>query len=284
MILDKIAASPYATGIDLSKWNELFDIDTAVFKDVHDVLDFVMIRAGYGAADGTIHKDEKFDVYWGELLQHPETLRAVYWYFSSHSSWEAQRDKLFSIMENKDFDFWELDFEKRYNVQSAGFALTAIRFVKAMAREYPNKRVLIYSNKYDYRDWLRSETVECDLIPYHHAQYPWTSWDNITAYFLKWWDGVFTNRTYQPALPPSRGGSWDIWQVGANTDVGKLLGLGSEDVDVNVSKKKFNDFVMWVGWPKRWQKEPEPKPEPVTVDRNEVLNEAIAAIEGIKDA
>ena len=135
-LLDLLINSPYATGVDVSKWQDSFDIDLVDVRMALEVLDFVMLRAGYGSTDGRAYIDPKFNEFFLELVQHPEPLRAVYWYFSSHVAWEVQRDKLFAIIDGLDIDFLVLDFERHYNVKSAGFALTAVRMLKAIQNIY----------------------------------------------------------------------------------------------------------------------------------------------------
>lgn len=284
-LITMLGNSPYATGIDISKWNTSFDIDVADRSEVVDILDFVDVRAGYGDAKGKVHTDPRFGVYWNELREHPYTLRGVYWYFSSHSPWERQRDHFFALMEGLDFDYLTLDFENPFNVRSAGFALTAIRFLKAMQAWAPNARVLLYSNKYIYNDWLLRYTSECNEWPYHHAQYPWTNWSTITSYFLSWWAQVIENRTKQPALPKARMGKWEKWQIVAKSGLGKSLGIGSEDVDISIARRPLEQFVEWIGKPKRMKTvEPPPNPMPPHPNmRNLILDEAIRAIEAIQD-
>jgi len=145
-MIENLLNSKYATGIDISKWNDKFDIDKLPnFRQVLDILDFVIQRVGYANAGGC-HKDERLDEFYAELVEHPEILRGAYWYFASTTSWEEQLSVFLALLDGKQYDFYVLDFEQIYNTKSAGFALTAIRFIKRVQEKYPDAKVLLYSN------------------------------------------------------------------------------------------------------------------------------------------
>lgn len=258
--------SIYGTGIDISKWNEKFDIDTPNLKVILKILDYVVLRMGYGGYGGTPAKDVKFDEFWAELLQHPEIMRMLYWYFSSEVPWETQLEFVCSMLDDIGLDwewFW-LDVEAINNKKSAGFALTAIRFLKAMKQRYPTKKIGLYSNKYFYQDWLRAYTAEVDEWPFWIAQYPWGNWiTNLTQYFVSWWDAVFTTLTKRPSMPSSRSADeWEIWQLSDKTGFGEFFGLGGRDVDINITRRTWQQFIEYTGIPDRWKTTPEPPPDP----------------------
>ena len=50
---------------------------------------------------------------------------------------------------------------------------------------------------------------------------------------------------------------WEIWQVADKTGFGKFLGLGTRDVDFNITKRIRSKFIEWLGKPKRWGNEPD---------------------------
>jgi hypothetical protein len=287
-LLDMIALSPNATGIDISYWQSKFDIDKLDTEKILAILDFVFLRIGYGSQDGKIKEDHKFREFWQELVDHPEILRGLYWYFSSHSSWEEQRDAVFEILDslNGHWEMFALDFESLYNKKSAGFALSAVRFMKAVQKRYPGKRVLLYAGKYDYSGWLKFYTDEVDDWALWHAQYPWQHWYNLTAWFMNWWGGIFAKLAKSPSLAKSRDGRYEIWQVAAKTLLGRALGVGSLDVDINISRRTLKDFTEWLGVPERLktdQPEPPPEPDDDTMTNEERLDDheiRIANLEG----
>jgi len=259
-LIEIIANSPYFTSIDLSKWKESFDIDTEDLEVILQILDGVIIRMGYGGATtGNAYKDIRFDEFWAELLQHPEIIRMFYWYFSSETLWELQRDKIFEILEEigDDWEVFWVDMEAINNKRSAGFALTGLRLAKAIKAKYPDKKVGIYSNKYIYQDWLRYYSEEYDDWDMWIAQYPWADWvASISSYFVNWWNQVFTTLTKRPPMPASRGADdWELWQIGDKTGLGNFLGLGKPNVDFNISRRSLGGFKDWIGNVKRWKPE-----------------------------
>ena len=263
-LLEMMQETINGTGIDISKWNEIFDIDTPDLKVILQILDFVVLRMGYGGTDGKPWKDIKFDEFWAELLQHPEIMRMLYWYFSSEVPWEDQLEFVCNMLDDigDDWEVFWLDLEAINNKKTAGYALTAIRFLKAMQKRYPNKRIGLYANKYFYKDNLRVYTAEVDGWAYWVAQYPWGNWiTNVTEYFINWWAMVFSSLTKKPSMPPSRGADdWEIWQVGDRTGFGKFLGLGGRDVDINITRRTWANFILWVGKPSRWGGVTPPEP------------------------
>ena len=279
--------SPFATGVDISSWASKFDIDTEDLAAILLILDFVVLRMGYGGwGSKRPVKDPKFDEFWQELLDHPEIIRMFYWYFQSETPWESQMEFVCSMLDDLGDDweaFW-LDLEQINNTKSAGYALTAVRFLKAMQRRYPNKRIGLYANRYFYHDWLKFYTNEFDDWPYYVAGYPWRNWiTNLTSYFYEWWEKVYATLAKTPTMPKGRGeDDWEIWQVSDKTGFGKFLGVGTRDIDLNISRRIKSEFVKWLGKPKRWSNEPiEP---PVEEDCIEWQEKAIKLLGDFKDA
>ena len=266
-----IIDSPFATGIDISSWREKFDIDTEDLRIILLILDFVVLRMGYGGyGSHKPTKDKKFDEYWQELLDHPEIIRMFYWYFQSETPWEDQLEFVCDMLDKFGGNweaFW-LDLESINNHKSAGYALTAVRFLKEMQRRYPDKKIGIYANRYFYHDWLRKYTKEVDNWPLYIAMYPWKNWvSNLTYAFFKWFDKVFATLTDRPTMPYGRGeDDWEIWQVGAKTGFGKFLGTGNRDVDFNITRRIKSKFVEWLGKPKRWSDTPDVPDVPDTTE------------------
>lgn len=255
-ILTVLEESQFATGIDISYYNDKFDIDIATEPDVLEILDFVILRAGFGSKSGSAYKDTKFDIFYSELEEHPLPLRGAYWYFSSNVNWKIQADKFISILKDKDIDFIVLDIEKYYNKKSEDFAYNAMNWLEYITETFKNKRILIYSNKYIYRDWIRIFTPKCDNYPYWQAQYWWSTWkvsNSLLARFMIFLQGVFTSGNIDPSLPSSREGRWDIWQVGDKTNLAKSLGVGGTNLDINVTNKTKEEFIEWIGVPSRWE-------------------------------
>jgi len=162
-----------------------------------------------------------------------------------------------------------VDGERIFNNKSAQFAGYAYYFLKQLQKDFPDKRVKFYSNRYDYSDWF-DRYYDFDQFPYHHAQYPWARWDNVGAYYipqlLQFIKDVFSGSA-KPNLPPSRD-DYVLWQVGANTGLGYELGFGADYLDINVSSMSLEDFREWSGIYNRWNPDTDPKPE---VTRSEMV-------------
>jgi hypothetical protein len=266
-ILEVIQASDLATGVDVSRYNTGVSFDEAEFQGVLDVVDYMMVRASSGRADGTVYIDPALDKFYAELEAYPHIVRDAYHYLSSASSWTKQYDVFMAAIDGLDFEILTLDGERIYNVKSAQFAGYAYYFLMQLQKDFPDKRVKFYSNKYDYFDWF-DRYYDFDKFDYHHAQYPWARWDNVSAYYLpqlyQFIEDVFSG-AYKPNLPPSRS-DYIMWQVGANTGIGLELGFGADYLDVNVSSMMLEELREWSGLFKRWGADiPEPPQNPVEV-------------------
>jgi GH25 family lysozyme M1 (1,4-beta-N-acetylmuramidase) len=267
-ILEVIKASHLATGVDVSKYNGGVDFDEAEFIDTLDVIDYMMVRASSGVADGTVYIDPMMEKFYAELTEYPHIVRDAYHYLSSHSSWIKQYDVFMEAIDGLDFDILTVDGERIYNVKSAQFAGYAYYFLKQLQKDFPNKRVKFYSNKYDYFDWF-DRYYDFDQFDYHHAQYPWARWDNVNTYYLQQFY-QFINDTfsgnYKPNLPPSRN-DYIVWQVAAYTGIGKELGFQADYLDINVSSMPLEEFRTWAHLYDRWQPEGvEPPNNPPHID------------------
>lgn len=270
-ILDLIRKSEFATGADFSHHKGTWTLDDIDMERFCEVMDFAILRAGYGAQNGGIYKDRNFEVNYQTADKHRKQdkiegkehglLIGVYWYFSSHSPWEDQYSAFMLFCEGKEFDFYVLDFEQMYNEKTAGFAITALRFMKKLHNE-TGRKVLLYCNKYTYVDWIYKFTKEVNNFPMWIAQYPWQNWTSgLTEWFKAWWTAVFAKLERRPAMPSVRpSDDWEIWQVISASGIGNELGFSSEELDFNVTRRKKADFYAWIG-----KKVEPPKPtEPPT--------------------
>jgi hypothetical protein len=276
-MLDLLEQTEYATGADASHWKGEWNPANVDMEMFQAVMDFMVIRAGYGAGDGTIHQDKKFESRYATLLKFPHILRAPYWYFSSQSSWQSQYAFFVKQLEGKVFDFIVLDFEKYYNKRTAAFANGAVYFMEALKHNFPGKRIFFYANKWDYKDWMKPFSDGADSFPYWIAQYPWKNWiANFTDWFKKWWHDLFVSGTRRPGMPnwlPQD--HWELWQVIDASGIGQELGFDSDELDFNVSRRKKEDFIEWIGVPERWGVE-EPTPPPAQGYSKEDLEKARA--------
>ena len=245
-MLEQIRNSEYATGADFSHHKGDWDLSNVDMELFAEVMDFMILRAGYGAGAGTIHKDTKFDANYAIASKHNVALGA-YWYFSSNSSWLDQLNAFYEYTGDKKFDFFVLDFEKAYNTKGQKFADMAVAFHKQLAYDKHPKRCLLYVGKYTYKDWLSPYTDYFDDVPLWIAQYPWTNWlTTLTEYFKNWWSDVFGDGSRDPSLPPGKD-DWEIWQVVASSGIGNELGFTSDSLDFNITRRTKEDFYDWLG-------------------------------------
>jgi hypothetical protein len=277
-ILDIIVGSGLATGIDVSRYNGAADFDQAEFTKTLEIIDYCMVRASSGVSDGTIYIDPALDTFYAELEEHPHIVRDFYHYLSSHSSWTAQYDKFMKAIDGLAFEWLTLDGEKIFNEKSSAFALSAYRFMQQLQKDFPDKRIKFYSNRYDYSDWF-DYYYDFDQFMYHHAQYPWSKWE-VSSYYvpqlLQHLKDIFGGvRT--PSLPPSRK-DYEMWQIGANTGIGKELGFVADYLDVNVSRRPLDEFRTFSHLERRWVSDGSVISIPSVPMTNEELTEKVIAL------
>ena len=250
--LEIIANTKFATGIDVSKWRgELLNLN---FEDktISKILDFIIIRAGYVAFDTkTITTDEQFENNYKMLEDNPEVIRGVYWYNASFYSWEEQFDFFVDQLETKDFDFIALDYEDMYNDMSADFADDTVLFMDALIEEFPTKKVFLYSHRHFYDEFIAGRHEPFNLWV---AEYPKTHWTSISHWNVHNFLTKVMDGTYQPQMPRTLfQDDWEIWQFADRTGIGHLFGIETDNVDINVTKRTYQEFVKFVGIPERWK-------------------------------
>jgi len=262
-ILDLISKSPYATGADFSHHKGNWDLSKVDMEIFEKVMDFIVLRAGYGAQNGGIYKDVNFDKNYSIASKLGIPLGA-YWYFSSHSDWKRQLGAFLLFCEGKDFSFFVMDFEQYYNEKSSVFALNTIKFMKELQTRFPNKRIILYANRYDYKDWLSPYTSEGKNFPFWIAQYPYANWANgLTDQFKSFWEKVFLTLEYKPTMPPERqANDWEMWQVVSASNIGIELGFDSDELDFNITRRKKQEFYDWLSFVSQPEPPVPPIPEP----------------------
>jgi len=252
----------HAIIIDISKWQAWFDLDApGVMADILTAIDGIIIRIGYANAWG-IYKDPKAESYYAEMEQHPEPVRGLYFYFSPFQPWENQVAKFLEWIKEKSFDFilWDVEEQPTTEALWASYSITGIRALKTLQRAYPNKRVIVYTRK-DIYIKLRKYSAEWDNWPYHHAQYPFGTWAILSEWILTILGKIISGKG-TPDLPPSRNGRYTLRQFGDKTGLGKEFGVGSNNIDINVTRETRADFIRWLGT--RETPQPEPVPDPIT--------------------
>jgi GH25 family lysozyme M1 (1,4-beta-N-acetylmuramidase) len=230
-----------AHGIDVSKWQRYFDASV----NPGDI-QFIVIRTSYG-----MMTDERYS----KMLEsiQPVPLRGAYHYFSSASPWQSQAKLYLNLVRDAGFHFHCLDIESAYNKKSAGFAQAARKWM-VHVKEATGQPVVLYTNPNIYNTWL---------APYGDWMKEWPLW--VAQYFNE------PGRNRKPILP--RGvDAWALWQYSADTPPnkkGKVYGVGSGNIDLNVYNGTLEELEQWLGLgaPEEIVEEPEvPAEEPVPVE------------------
>lgn len=209
-----------AHGIDLSKWDVSFDPTKAT-----EQLDFVVQRASY-----RITKDELFDALNVGVQKVP--VRLAYHYLNSDTAWSTQYDKFMSVVADKNFHAYVVDFESAFNVMSPEFAKMAWDFAKRVVTD-TGKRCLLYTNFYGYRDYLIPSQTKYGI-----------NWNNVDLWIAQYW--TTPNPNAVPNLPDGRVG-WNMWQY-TDKGNGALYGTGrSTACDLNVFNGTLDDMKKFLG-------------------------------------
>lgn len=217
--------------IDLSKWNQGFDLANIAAED-GAVVDGVILRSGYGL------KPDRLFAAFVQAAQ-PLPVRGAYHYYSSGSPWEAQAQFFLRQVEGKGLHFYVLDFETAYNSKSAGFALGAQKWLEYVAAR-TGKKVLLYTNPSTYSEWLSTHGDWMAAWPLWIAQYPYPNWNEYL-------DRIRTQTTIQPWLPKGRR-DWSLWQYSADgNSKGAHFGVKSRHVDLNVFNGSVDELHKWAG-------------------------------------
>lgn len=283
-MLDLIRNSPYATGADFSHWKGDWDLSKVDMAMYAEVMDFVILRVGYGAADGRQYIDSKFHHNYDIASQHNIPILG-YWYFSSNSPWNRQLEKYVEYVGDRELYGHVNDVEDAYNTASSSFGRGAVSFLKGLEATYPGKRAIVYAGPSNYMDLIRNWDAEIDRFPYWVARYPWynwTDWDKWPAYtvqrFKDFWTNLFGSWSeWKPPMPRTRGeDDWEIAQVIAASGIGNELGFASDELDFNVTRRTKDEFYKWLGW----EFEPE---EPGEDDDMEKIDLILEKMEELRD-
>ncbi|MBW2559122.1 MAG: hypothetical protein JRD69_09890 [Deltaproteobacteria bacterium] len=208
-----------AYGIDISKYQISFNPPAETPLPI----DFVIQRLSYG-----LMRDEKIVELYTPVKKIP--LRGAYHYFSSGSPWKDQADFFEMLVSERDFHFVALDFESAYNQKSRDFSENAGKFLAQMRQSFPDKRALLYTNPSIYKNWMM----------------PYSSW--MTAYPL--WISNPRIPSGPDRVPGMKGMDrvdYEIYQYEFINLKGRKYGVESWSLDMDVSRRSYDDFRDWLG-------------------------------------
>ncbi len=265
-ILAQMAGSGHATGPDLSKWNVSFDLDEAPEDSAlaQDVVDLVDARVSVAYSNGGVEIDPLWEKIYTEMEEHPDKVRMGYAFLNKSEPWTVQYDKFLEAIDGKELEILEADAEHHHlynnltdNWRDAErFAGITYYFLAQLEKDFPGKIAMLYTN-YPTYVLLRQYYPALDRFALHYARFPYSYWYNLPSHwepsFRAWVMSVFSGEA-QPVLPPTRMPTdWDIWQLGDHTGLGYELGVsGSDNIDINISRRKLEEFREWSGLYKRW--------------------------------
>lgn len=237
-------------GIDISKYQVSFSPPMIPPNPI----DFCIQRTGYG-----LRQDERYEELWDGVKQIP--IRGAYHYFSSAVGWEHQANFFMETQAKHDYHFLALDIEVYYNKKSEGFWWGAKRFIDKVAKD-TGKKVLVYTNPNVYKTWL---------LPYGDWMKDYPLW--IAQYWLAY------SPEKNPGMYRMKRTDWKFYQY-TDKAKGASYGVRSGGIDLNVFNGTAEQLLDWVGISDNTSDKP-----PITDSeiRNEILNEAMQAIEEIKD-
>jgi hypothetical protein len=279
-MLNLLKGSKRATGADFSHHKGEWEITEENLPLLKLIMDFVILRAGYGAADGRNYKDRRFDENYAKVIKWlSDKIRGVYWYFSSNVDWKSQFDAMMEYCKGKTFHFYALDFERIYNKKSKAFAEGAIYFLKELQTKFPDKKIFIYIGYYGYRDWMKPYTDEVDNFYIWYARYPWKNWvETFTQWFRTYWTR-FIQGEVTTTLPKGMKVP-EIRQIVGKSGIGHESGFDSDSLDFNIAEKELEDFhKFFLG--DDYVPDPEPEPVSEVETHDKVLQELSIAKEKI---
>lgn len=226
-----VTVTPRAHGVDLSKYDLSFDPALATHQ-----LDFAIQRASYRTTPDQLFNELNVGV-------QKMPIRLAYHYLNSDTDWKAQYDVFMATAGDKGFHAYVCDFERSFNVMSQAFAKMAWDFCKQVVID-TGKRCLIYTNKYEYTDWLlpsqKTYGINWNLVDFWIAQYPYAPDPNGT-----------------PTMPAGRTAGWNLWQYTSNGG-GTQYGMGRVvEGDLDVFNGTVEQMRQWLGIA-------EPTPPPTT--------------------
>lgn len=219
-------------GIDLSKWQGLWDWDISVEQGVR----FAFIRAGSISTGGALYEDYQFKV---NAEEAPKRMPVgFYWYFRPNHDATKQADYFCDLIKDKG---WKLppvmDIETKGGLGNSTVGAACAKFV-GRVYDRTNTWPIVYTRGYFWNDNVAYRSIfdECDLWV---ARYTWKS---------KPWGNLFES----PKLAPNYWTDWTFWQYSAENNKAKELGgpgppSGDDDVDLNWFNGDEFAFQEYIG-------------------------------------
>lgn len=266
-----------AHGIDISHYQE-----TYFFDKTWGQVDFAIAKIGEGYnspySASALGDFKDFDAIWNEGVAKLD-IRGVYFYQrSGNYGWEMQATGVLEAIEKlsvKPQMIW-CDVEKGNNVINKTMLADTLRIMNYWKQNSPYT-IGLYANQ----DVLQNYVIPIGLKYYGAA---WVAELKAFPFWLAQYYLTGRSPDKQPKTPTAWS-NWDLWQYTDNGDSRKIVDstywrhYGSPDL--NVYNGSVAEMKTWLKIGTTPNPDPDPQPEP-TVSYNAVIDDAIAALEGLK--
>lgn len=276
-MLNLMRQSQFATGGDFSHHKGELDLGPVDMKMFAEVMDFAVLRVGYGAQDGTVHIDRRFLQNY-EIMSKFDIPLLGYWYLSSHSDYRRQADAYIDAVAGNGIVLYGhvSDHESEYNELGAPMARKHMNMLRVFKDVFPAARAMTYCSPDSYRDNIRKYEPEVDMFDYWAAHWPWKNWTNWHQWdaqtkqeFQDFWTNAILNPDNlvgeYPRMYGIRNGQWDIWQMIAASGIGHEFGFQSDELDFNISYMPKEQFLKWLMYKVDEENNPPPVEPPIDI-------------------
>jgi len=195
-----------AVGIDISKWQGAFDIDSVTAP-----LDFIIQKVSEGIA---------YDSRYWDMLPDVQEIerRGGYHYFRTAVSPYDQANFFNQGQGNQGFKFLVMDWEGKYNILDDK-GMDAFWIFYQELRSLTTKPIWLYCTEYAFRALIKHNPGWIE-VPFMVARYP---------------GGDVDPQTDDPLFTDGEALTWIAWQWEAEGNgKGEEYGVSSEDIDMEV--------------------------------------------------
>lgn len=205
-------------GVDLSKHNGIVD-----FSQLKDVVDFVIIRGGYGSLDK--QKDEQFERNYSECKKYGIPVGMyLYSYAQNLTNAENEANFILRLIKDKQFEYPIIfDFEDPSQTGLTKQERTDIAFKVLETVENAGNYVMLYAN----RNWL---TTKLDM----------TRLNRFDTWLAEWVSANY----FEVSQKPKYTGNYGIWQF---TSKGSVKGVQG-NCDLNFAYKDYPNIIKRNGF------------------------------------
>lgn len=236
-------------GLDVSKYDVRYTRDSrGNILQIQDIwnpdratlpIDFVIQRASYGGRE-----DEMLDILYKQVRK--INVVGFYHYFSTALKYTKQMDVFMDAVDDKDFDFLVVDYEKYYNNLNQTSFAEVCEMVKQL-KKLVMKPVLIYFNSDVYNTKMKPYGFDRVISDYDiwFAQYPY--YTPVHSMFPNIWEETLKKG------PSGWKNNWVFWQFSAGDSFAKSpkqgvqYGSHRSGIDTNIYNGSKESLYAWLG-------------------------------------